>query len=98
MVESLMELHLNDMGVSAEHFAAACEKFSNSDVGREVLEQILAVDDFVSFKKMMVKRNMELELESLKALQELSERIAAGETTSGDMPPGEEDDFEAQLQ
>ena len=65
----------------------------------EVLEQILAVDDFVSFKKMMVKRNMELELEAMKALQSLSARIAEeGSGSGGEQEEPGDDDFEAQLQ
>ena len=100
MVDSLLGMHLANMGCGAEDFAALCNQYSTTDAGREVLEQILAVDDFVSFKKMMVKRNMELELESLKALQNLSEKLE-DEAANGEAPPpeqAEEDDFEAQLQ
>ena len=100
MVDSLLGMHLANMGCGAEDFAALCNQYSTTDAGREVLEQILAVDDFVSFKKMMSKRNMELELESLKALQNLSEKLE-DEAANGEAPPpeqAEEDDFEAQLQ
>merc|ERR1719486_16188 len=83
MVDSLLEMHLQEMGCSMETFAELCQTYSTTTVGKEVLEQILAVDDFVSFKKMMVKRNMELELESLKALQSLSARIAEEGSGSG---------------
>ena len=99
MVDSLLEMHLEDMGVTGEQFAAVCEAAAQQQVGMEVLEQILAVDDFVSFKKMMVKRNMELELEAMKALQSLSTRIAAeGSGGGGEQEEPGEDDFEAQLQ
>ena len=100
MVDSLLEMHLEDLGVTAEQFAAVCEAAASQQVGMEVLEQILAVDDFVSFRKMMVKRNMELELEAMKALQLLSSRIAAEGSSGGggeQEVPGE-DDFEARLQ
>lgn len=98
MVESLMELHLQDMGCTTEQFAQLCATCGSTNVGREVVEQILAVDDFVSFKKMMVKRNMELELESLKALQALSERLASGQGGTFPDDGSEEDSFERQLQ
>ena len=99
MVDSLLEMHLEDMGVTGEQFAAVCEAAAQQQVGMEVLEQILAVDDFVSFKKMMVKRNMELELEAMKAVQSLSTRIAAeGSGGGGEQEEPGEDDFEAQLQ
>ena len=72
MVENLLEMHLEEFGVTMDQFVTLCTEHSSSEVGKEILEQILAVDDFVSFKQMMVKRNMELELESLKELQVLS--------------------------
>ncbi len=39
------------------------------EVNRTVFDQIMAVDDFLTFKKLMVKRNMELELEAVEALR-----------------------------
>eukprot|EP00321_Phaeocystis_globosa_P007078 CAMPEP_0118822418 /NCGR_PEP_ID=MMETSP1162-20130426/9172_1 /TAXON_ID=33656 /ORGANISM="Phaeocystis Sp, Strain CCMP2710" /LENGTH=234 /DNA_ID=CAMNT_0006752965 /DNA_START=170 /DNA_END=870 /DNA_ORIENTATION=+ len=99
MVDSLLEMHLEELGVTGEQFAAVCEAAAQQQVGMEVLEQILAVDDFVSFKKMMVKRNMELELEAMKALQSLSARIAEeGSGSGGEQEEPGDDDFEAQLQ
>ena len=56
--------------------------------------QVLAVDDYLSFKKMMVKRNTELQLETIKALQALSERVDEGSIPT----PEHEDDFEAQME
>ena len=53
MVDSLLEMHLEEMGVTVEQFAAVCEAAASKQVGMEVLEQILAVDDYISFKKMM---------------------------------------------
>jgi hypothetical protein len=35
---------------------------------RKIFEQILIVDNFLVFKKLMVKRNKELEIEALKEL------------------------------
>ena len=81
MVESLLEMHLSDVGCSMEEFVELCEAYSTTEVGRDVLEQILAVDDYVSFKKMMVKRNMELELETMRALSALE---------NGETPPAAE--------
>ena len=99
MVDSLLEMHLEELGLTGELFAAVCEAAAQQQVGMEVLEQILAVDDFVSFKKMMVKRNMELELEAMKALQSLSARIAEeGSGSGGEQEEPGDDDFEAQLQ
>ena len=98
MVESLTERHLKEVGYSPAQLAELCASLATDEVGREVLEQILvppllAADDFVAFKKMMVERNMELELESRMELQTLSGR------TASDVPTEHADDgFEQQLQ
>ena len=98
MVDSLLEMHLEELGVTGEQFAAVCEAAAQQQVGMEVLEQILAVDDFVSFKKMMVKRNMELEYESLRGLQSLSDQVEAGAPTELPADPDESDgEFEAEM-
>lgn len=54
MVESLLEMHLEDMGVTPEQFAGTVGRLSHTKAGQETLQQILAVDDYLSFKKMMV--------------------------------------------
>ena len=91
-------MHLEDMGCSLDQFAQLCESYGSTDVGKEVLEQILAVDDFISFKKMMVKRNMELEYESLRGLQSLSDQVEAGAPTELPADPDESDgEFEAEM-
>ena len=98
MVDSLLEMHLEELGVTGEQFAAVCEAAAQQQVGMEVLEQILAVDDFISFKKMMVKRNMELEYESLRGLQSLSDQVEAGAPTELPADPDESDgEFEAEM-
>ena len=96
MVESLLEMFLSDMGKTMEAFVKLCAEFATTDVGKDVLEQILAVDDYSSFKQMMVKRNMELELESMRQLQVLSEQVKAGEVATEEVD--EDASFEAQLQ
>lgn len=40
-------------------------------------EQIVALDDFLTFKKMMVKRNVELEYEAVRELQQANVPISA---------------------
>ena len=97
MAESLIEMHLSDVGCTMEEFAELCSTYATTEVGREVTEQILAVDDFVSFKNMMVKRNVELELETMKQLQLLSDQVQDG-AVCFDERTSEEEGFEAQLQ
>ena len=61
MVDSLLEMFLSDLGTTKHEFFKLCAEFATTDVGQDVLEQLLAVDDFVSFKQIMVKCNLEIE-------------------------------------
>lgn len=52
MVDSLLDMHLQDMGITIERFLEICATAgSTTPAGRMALEQILAVDDFISFKE-----------------------------------------------
>jgi len=81
---------LAEVGIAAEDFAAACQsdRFGR-DVNKAVYEQMIAMDDFLTFKKLMVRRNMELELEAVKALQSASIPISA---------PSNDEDAHAQFE
>ena len=60
-----------------KQFFLACEavsKATGEGLPKNVMGQIMALDDFLTFKKMMQKRNRELELEAVRAL----ERAAGG--------------------
>jgi hypothetical protein len=48
----------------------ACQKASNNPVHKKVVDQIAAVDNFLAFKKLMIKRNTELNEEALKMMLE----------------------------
>eukprot|EP01006_Ploeotia_vitrea_P047673 TRINITY_DN67148_c4_g2_i1.p1 TRINITY_DN67148_c4_g2~~TRINITY_DN67148_c4_g2_i1.p1 ORF type:complete len:382 (-),score=100.15 TRINITY_DN67148_c4_g2_i1:633-1778(-) len=65
-VDKILEDHLQDMGVSPEQFVEACEKGQNKQLNELVSEYILALDDFLTFKKMMEKRNVEIDLEAIR--------------------------------
>jgi hypothetical protein len=79
LVERLLEAHLGDVGMAAEDFLNVCAAARNGRaLNSFVFEQILAVDDFLTFKKIMCKRNMELELEAVRAAQDAARAAAAG--------------------
>jgi len=68
-VEQLITQHLAELGVPDEMFVEACEKEREArEINQEVYDQILAMDDFLTFKKLMVKRNYALELEAVQEL------------------------------
>lgn len=68
-INSLLEGFLSDMGIEPEEFVKVCQGDSAGDLNEFVFNQILAVDDFLSFKKMMVKRNCELNVQAMSMLK-----------------------------
>ena len=82
VVDDVLTQKLAEVGVSAEDFAKACEVASEKrHTNRQVFDQLMAIDDFRVFKKMMVKRNMQLQLQAVEALKreqaEAAERAKA---------------------
>ena len=60
--------YLEELGVSAEHFADVVQK-SNGELDAFVVASILTVDDFQQFRAMMIKRNIDLTNEVLKEIE-----------------------------
>jgi hypothetical protein len=65
MVENLIEVLLAELGINHEIFGEACETASCTEY-KSVIDQIVALDNFLYFKKMMVARNIKLNEEALK--------------------------------
>jgi hypothetical protein len=65
MIDELLSSYLDQLGVSAESFIEAIKCGVNSELSGMVSEFIFALDDFRSFRAMMEKRNVELELEAM---------------------------------
>lgn len=49
-----------ELGVSDEQFVEACQKAEANPIHKKIVDQIMAVDSFLAFKRLMVKRNQEL--------------------------------------
>lgn len=80
LVERVLTEHLMDVGVAPEDFFEACEvayQREASDFAKQVIEQILACDDFLTFKTLMFERNKELEYEAIQALNASGRHIGA---------------------
>lgn len=60
LVEGLLQELMSDLGVTDAQFLEACERASKNPVHKKIVDQITAVDNFVAFKKLMIKRNSEL--------------------------------------
>ena len=60
LVEGLLEELMRDLGVTDQQFVEACEKAAHNPIHKKIVDQIMAVDNFLAFKRLMVKRNNEL--------------------------------------
>jgi hypothetical protein len=70
-IEALLSSNLGELGVTPDFFFEACAKGRNSrDINRSVYDRMIAMDDFQTFKKIMVKRNMELQMEAMRIIKE----------------------------
>jgi hypothetical protein len=66
-VETLISSNLGELDISLEKFYESCVKGRHGrDINQAVFERLIAMDDFTTFKRLMVKRNMELQLEALR--------------------------------
>jgi hypothetical protein len=69
-VDALLTSNLGEVGITNEQFLESCEKArSGRDINATVFERLVAMDDFQTFKKIMTKRNTELQLEAIKSFQ-----------------------------
>ena len=59
---------LSEIGVTEEQFATACEKANSNPVHKKLVSEILAVDNFAAFKKLMQWRNKEMNQLAMKSL------------------------------
>ena len=55
------------MGISVDQFSEVIQRSKHADLNEFVLASILTVDDFLQFKSMMVRRNVDLTNEVLEA-------------------------------
>jgi len=71
LVDSLLVSFLKDIGCSHEQFVKTCDRsrLSKHPIYLELLEQIWATENFDLFKSLMIRKNVELELQALVLLQ-----------------------------
>eukprot|EP01063_Lacrimia_lanifica_P018288 TRINITY_DN25211_c0_g1_i1.p1 TRINITY_DN25211_c0_g1~~TRINITY_DN25211_c0_g1_i1.p1 ORF type:complete len:462 (+),score=269.78 TRINITY_DN25211_c0_g1_i1:124-1509(+) len=65
VVDELLTQNLGDMGVSQDQFLEIVGNDENESLDAMVREYVMSMDDFRTFRKMMEKRNIELELEAM---------------------------------
>eukprot|EP00425_Heterocapsa_triquetra_P044523 CAMPEP_0195087416 /NCGR_PEP_ID=MMETSP0448-20130528/27261_1 /TAXON_ID=66468 /ORGANISM="Heterocapsa triquestra, Strain CCMP 448" /LENGTH=219 /DNA_ID=CAMNT_0040120977 /DNA_START=89 /DNA_END=745 /DNA_ORIENTATION=- len=70
LIDSLLAAHLLELSIMPEQFQQFCVTGlgGNRSLHRVLVEQLLSVDDFLTFKAMMVRRNTDLFREALKTM------------------------------
>ncbi|EAS02105.3 ARF-like 2-binding protein BART protein (macronuclear) [Tetrahymena thermophila SB210] len=68
LIEGMIETLMAEIGIDEQKLLQYIEIGLKSPHHKKVFEQLLIVDNFLVFKKLMVKRNKELELEALKEM------------------------------
>lgn len=98
LIETLLESHLADIGLTSEDFAAVCAAAPRgSGLGKIVFEQLMSATDFLTFKALMRKRNSELELEAIRELQRKSSSAKQSNHYDDKEPPSDDDEDEKEL-
>ncbi|XP_027687992.1 cilia- and flagella-associated protein 36 isoform X1 [Chelonia mydas] len=71
LVEKLLEGYLKEVGINEENFKEACSSpLAKSHTSQAILQPVLAAEDFRLFKEMMVQKNIEMQLQAIRIIQE----------------------------
>ncbi|XP_069625023.1 cilia- and flagella-associated protein 36 isoform X1 [Ranitomeya imitator] len=71
LVEKLIQEHLTEMGISEEQFQQACiSPLTQTPDIKNMLQSVVAVEDFLVFKEMMLQKNLELQLQAIQIIQQ----------------------------
>ena len=81
LMESLLEAELAKLGVGVDDFVERLRSSPQSKSGNDLLESVLAMDNYEQFKAMMLRLKDDLDLVNLP--QDTLDRFASSETTAG---------------
>ncbi|XP_075391442.1 cilia- and flagella-associated protein 36 [Tenrec ecaudatus] len=71
LVEKLLESYLKEIGISEDQFQEACSSpLAKTRTSQAILQPVLAAEDFTIFKAMMVQKNIEMQLQAIRIIQE----------------------------
>ncbi|XP_042870579.1 cilia- and flagella-associated protein 36-like isoform X2 [Penaeus japonicus] len=71
LVDFMLGSYMEDIGITPDQFESACGKASIKTTFHQTLfEQVWAADDYEIFKRMMIQKNLELQLQALELLQQ----------------------------
>mmetsp|Transcript_39653 Transcript_39653/g.48117 ORF Transcript_39653/g.48117 Transcript_39653/m.48117 type:complete len:434 (-) Transcript_39653:366-1667(-) len=96
LVDTLLSDFLAELGVDQSKFVEAVANCANTELNSFVLASILTVDDFVQFKAMMTKRNIDLTNEVFKAHAEAAAKKEGEAQAPAEEPAVDPEDAELQ--
>lgn len=73
LVDFMLGTYMEDIGITPQQFERACNKSSSrikSQFHQMLFEQLWAADDYDMFERMMIRTNIELQLQALELLQQ----------------------------
>ncbi|XP_009081481.1 PREDICTED: coiled-coil domain-containing protein 104, partial [Acanthisitta chloris] len=71
LVEKLLEDYLKEVGINEEKFQEAFSSpLAKTHTSQAILQTVLAAEDFRLFKKMMVQKNVEMQLQAIRIIKE----------------------------
>ncbi|XP_009639069.1 cilia- and flagella-associated protein 36, partial [Egretta garzetta] len=71
LVEKLLEDYLKEVGINEEKFQQAFSSpLAKTHTSQAILQTVLAAEDFRLFKKMMVQKNIEMQLQAIRIIKE----------------------------
>ena len=70
LIENLLEKMLSEIGASQELFLLVAKKGLDHPEDKKFYEQLIACDNYVYFKNMMIKRNLQLEEQTMQLMYE----------------------------
>ncbi|XP_068249619.1 cilia- and flagella-associated protein 36 [Palaemon carinicauda] len=95
LVDFMLGSYMEDIGITPEQFEAACGEASTKTTFHQTLfEQVWAADDFEIFKRMMIQKNLELQLQALELLQQKHGIIPESCIPGDSMTPAEQEIME----
>ncbi|KAF6320964.1 cilia and flagella associated protein 36 [Rhinolophus ferrumequinum] len=71
LVEKLLESYFKEIGINEDQFQEACiSPLAKTRTSQAILQPVLAAEDFTIFKAMMVQKNIEMQLQAIRIIQE----------------------------
>nr|XP_034966835.1 cilia- and flagella-associated protein 36 isoform X1 [Zootoca vivipara] len=71
LVEKLLDSYLKEVGINEDKFQEACmSPLAKTRTSQAILQPVLAAEDFRLFKEMMVQKNIEMQLQAIRIIQE----------------------------